>query len=180
MMRLSARGGLTLAVVVPVVLAGCSGGIAPGAEEAARTPAMSSVPSPSTTETAAAEAESPQDFIRRWVREYNRMQDTGDAGRFLAISSRCGPCRDVAEAVETAHAAGGFYRTEGLRLLSVEDRTSGTGPLVLDVRTDAAPTAIKDGAGRPIRRLPGGRAVFRFRLSRSEPWQVVGLTQVPS
>ncbi len=69
------RRALALAVAGPLLLAGCTGDPEPTPKIPDPT-TSSSTPSPTDSETP--EAESAEDFIRRWTDELQKMQATGD------------------------------------------------------------------------------------------------------
>lgn len=171
------RRALALAISVPLLLAGCT-------DEPEPTPKMpdpttsSSTPTPTETETP--EAESAEDFIRRWVAVNTDMQNTGDVDEYLALSRQCEPCLQTAERIRQMYANGGFVRTEGWMVRRIIDRSGATGGPVLDLRIESSPTEFKERAGAKTESLPGGDIVMRVRLSRDAPWHVVRLTQVPS
>ena len=171
------RRTLALTFAVPLLLAGCS-------DEAQPTPKMpdpttsSSTPSPTESETA--QAESAEDFIRRWVDVNTKMQNTGDIEEYAELSSKCRPCRQTADRIQAIYANGGYVRTEGWRVQKVIDRSGATGGPIFDLQIESSPTTYKERADSPAKTLSGGAIVMRVRLSKAEPWQVVRLTQVPS
>lgn len=171
------RRSLALTIAVPVLLAGCS-------DDPERTPKMpdptSSSPTPSPTESEEPEAESPEEFIRRWVEANTRMQNSGEVEEYSALSSKCRPCLQTARRVEQIYANGGFVKTGGWIVGKVIDRSGATGNPVLDLEIESSPTTFRERAGVDTQKLPGGDIVMRVRLSSSAPWQVVRLTQVPS
>jgi hypothetical protein len=171
------RRTLALALAVPLFLAGCS-------EKAEPTPKMpdptesSSTPSP--TESSTAQAESAEDFIRRWVEVDRSMQNTGETDEYAKLSSKCKTCMSVAERVEGIFDAGGFVKTDGLRILKVVDQSGPVGRKVFDVRVRSSPTVLKESEDGAEQRLPGGTLTYRMRLSPQAPWQLVQLTQLAS
>lgn len=169
------RRALALAVV-PLLLAGCS--------EEEPTPKMpdptTSSSTPTPAESATPEAESPEDFIRRWVEANTEMQNTGDVAPYVALSRRCKPCNATADRVKEIYARGGFVETRGWIVKRVIDRTGSTGAPVLDLRVSSSPTKFQESAGSQTQSLEGGAIVMRVRLTRGEPWEVVNLTQVAS
>lgn len=168
---------LALALAGPVLLAGCS-------DEAEPTPKLpdppSSSASPTPDETETPEAESPKDFIRRWVEVNTQMQNTGEVAEYVELSSKCEPCRQTAERIERIYSDGGYVRTEGWVIRKVIDRSGAGGGPVLDLQIESSPTEYKERASGEVKSLSGGDIVMRVRLSRAAPWRVVRLTQVPS
>ena len=85
------RRAVALALVVPLLLAGCSED-EPEPKMPDPTP-TSSEPSPSPTESETVEAESAEEFIRRWQAAGDEMQVTGDTTEYDAMTPRCRPAR---------------------------------------------------------------------------------------
>jgi hypothetical protein len=171
------RRALALAVVGPLLLAGCSGDPEPTPNIPDPT---SSSPTPSPTDSETPEVESAEEFIRRWVDVNTAMQATGDVGEYVALSRRCKPCKQTAERVEAIYANGGFIETEGWLIDRVIDRTGSGDSPVLDLRITSTPTKYRESADAPTESFEGGRIVMRVRLNDGEPWQVIQLTQVAS
>ena len=170
------RRALALTAVVPLLLAGCSDD--PEPQPKMPDPPPSSSPTPTTSETV--EAESAEEFIRRWVEVNTEMQNTGQVDEYSELSRPCEPCIQTAERIERIYADGGFVRTDGWIVKDVVDRSGGTGVSVLDLRIESSPTEFKERADAETESLPGGDIVMRVRLSPSPPWSVTRLTQVPS
>ena len=91
------RRTLAIALAVPALLAGCS-------EDPEPTPKIpeptSSSPTPTPTESETPEAESPEDFIRRWVKAGDEMQVTGETAEYSKMSPNCKACQGFVESVE--------------------------------------------------------------------------------
>ncbi len=170
------RRSLALALAVPLLLAGCSD----DAEPTPKMPEPSTSSSPTPTESETPEAESPEDFVRRWVDLDRAMQNSGDTADYLAVSSKCKSCVAVAKRIQGIFEAGGFVQTDGLEILNVIDQSGATGRKVLDVRVRSSPTVLRESAGAREQRLPGGTVTYRMRLSPRSPWQLVQLTQLAS
>ena len=130
----------------------------------------SSSPDPTgatTSPSPTVRAESAEEFIRRWVREDIAMQNSGRTERFLALSDTCRGCAGLARFVEDTYAAGGFVRTQGWLILSIERVRVTEMPLPsYTVRVDSRPTEYRERAGAQIQRLDGGRFTYRFDLVR--------------
>jgi hypothetical protein len=171
------RRALALTLVVPLLLGGCS-------DEPEPTPKIpdptTSSPSPTSTESETPEAESAEDFIRRWVEANTVMQNTGDVAEYVALSRRCEPCNQTADRIKDIYANGGFVKTDGWSVGRVDDRTGAAGTPVLDLHISSAPTTFRESADAEKQVLEGGDIVMRVRLTRRAPWQVVELTQVAS
>ena len=172
------RRALALALVVPLLLAGCSED--EPEPKMPDPPPTSLEPSPSPTETETPEVESAEDFIRRWVAADREMQNTGEIGDYAELSSKCETCMAVAERVEGIYSAGGFVRTDGLQVLRLTDQSSAGGRRILDVTVRSTPTVLKESAGADEQRLSGGTLTYRMRLTRRAPWSLVELTQLAS
>ena len=161
---------------MPAIVAGCSDP-EPTPKIPDPTP-TSSTPSPTDSETP--DEETAEEFVRRWVDVNTKMQATGDASEYVALSSKCKPCRATADRVESIYADGGFVETQGWLVDRVIDRTGGGGSPVLDLEITSTPTKYRETAEGPTKELDGGQIVMRVRLNRGAPWQVVALTQVAS
>lgn len=171
------RRALALTIAVPVLLAGCSDDPEPTPKIPEPT---SSSPSPTEPASEEPEAESPEEFIRRWVEANTRMQNSGEIDEYSTLSSQCRPCLKTAQRIEQIYANGGFVKTDGWIVGKVIDRSGATGNPVLDLEIESSPTTFKERADAETQRLPGGDIVMRVRLTPTDPWQVVRLTQVPS
>lgn len=170
------RRALALSLAVPLLLVGCT--------EEGPTPDIpdptTSSPTPTPEETETPEAESAEEFVRRWVQANTEMQNTGDIATYADLSRKCTSCLRTAERIEQIYADGGYVRTEGWVLRDVVDRSGTTGGPVLDLDIRSSPTEFKESAGAELQKLSGGEIVMRVRLNRGAPWQVLRLTQVPS
>lgn len=172
------RHVVVLAVLGGTVLGGCAN----DSPEPRKTLASSSPDASVSESPGEAAPESPTAFLPRWVAASNEMQNSGEINDYLQMSKGCGSCRDVAERVEAAFSAGGFFRTRGWRVLDITDRTTDDARPILDLRVDSAPTTLRESAGGQLVRYPGGDFTYRFRLMSdgSGSWTVRRLTQVPS
>ena len=160
------RRALALTLAVPLLLAGCS-------DDPEPTPKMpdptSSSPSPTESETP--EAESAEDFIRRWADALREMQVTGKTDVFRSLGPSCDSCSEAADRVEQIYADGGAIEWDGWSVLSIDPL--GT-PNEFRVVERSAPTRYRESASSPWRRLAGGRTPHVIELDRAgSSWVVV-------
>ncbi len=154
------RRALALAVSVPLFLAGCT-------DEAEPTPKIpdpttsSSTPSPTETETP--EAESPEEFVRRWVEVGDEMQASGDVSEFRKLSRNCQACAQVADQVESIYASGGSIDFAGTQVSLLERIASDPPTFHLDLKTPETIIRTKDGA--VDQRLPKGTGMYLVTLN---------------
>jgi len=170
--------GAAVGLVVALLVSGCTG------EDPATAPTSSPTPSPATspsasTSSAAPQAESAEDFIRRWVEVNARMQNTGDTKEFLAMSRGCDPCASVAARVKGIYRAGGFVKTDGWSVVRVRERTSSGRALAIVVEIDSSPTRYSESAQAAEENLPGGQLVERFDIQRDgQTWRMSNFSEV--
>ena len=154
------RRALALAAVVPLLLAGCS-------DDPEPTPRMpdptSSSPTPTPTESEAPEAESAEDFIRRWVEAGDEMQVTGETADYASMTPDCRPCQSFVTSVEDVYDAGGNAEFAGSRVVQI--RRVGDEPPTFNVTKDLPETVINRGNGE-TETLPAGRTTLRVTLGR--------------
>lgn len=161
------RRALALTLAVPLLLAGCS-------EDAEPTPKMpepttSSTPTPTETETP--EAESPEEFIRRWVEAGDEMQTTGDTAEYSAMSPKCKACQGFVRSVKDVYAAGGRAEFAGTQITGIRRR--GTNPPTYDVSEKVPETIIHHGDTGKTERLPAGATKIRVILEQTRNgWHV--------
>jgi hypothetical protein len=166
---------LALALAGPVLLAGCS-------DDAAPTPKMpepstsSSTPTPTESETP--EAESPEDFIRRWAALEAEMENSGDTTEYMRLSARCDSCKALAETIEGYYGAGGSVHWAGWTIHAINGE-SGSGRNAYSVDVTSGPTRYKESASAPTKRLQGGKSTHLIRLAKSgASWVVVEKTEL--
>lgn len=160
------RRALALALAVPLLLAGCS-------DDPEPTPKMPdpTTSTPSPTETEPPEAESAEDFIRRWADELREMQVSGEADAFRRLGPECESCIETADRVEQIYADGGAIEWAGWTILSIDPL--GT-PNAFRVVERSAPTRYRESAAAPWQRLAGGRTPHVIELNPSgDSWEVV-------
>ena len=161
------RRVLALALAVPVLLAGCS-------DDPVPTPkipdATSSSPTPTPTESETPQAESPEDFIRRWVKAGDEMQVTGETAEYDAITPKCKPCQAFVDNVAAVYEGGGSADFAGSRIVNI--KRVGDPPPTYDLTKVLPKTVIKRPGAEP-QTLPGGRTTIRVTLGKvDEEWVV--------
>lgn len=157
---------LALTFAVPLLLAGCS-------EKAEPTPKMPdpTSSSPSPTESEMPEAESAEDFIRRWVRVSDAMQQTGDVAEFRQLSRNCQACGQVADQVASIYKSGGSIDFEGSEVMLLNQIASSPPTFHLDLKT--AETIIRNADGSVEQRLPEGTGKYLVTVNgKPDAWFV--------
>ena len=148
--------------------------------EVTPTPAASSSPTSNETQSTAptVEPESSEEFAERWVDLLNALRETGVAGEFRSVSSKCAACLGFAQTFEQIYqqggeVSGGAWHIRSTRKLDASDRES---TLLLRLTTD--PTRYQETADGPEKTLPGGRPTIRLILAkRGDEWRVRELFQ---
>ena len=160
---------LALALAVPLLLAGCS-------DEAKPTPKMpdstSSSPTTEPSETETPEAESPEDFIRRWVKAGDEMQVTGKTKDYRAIThASCKACRAFEKAVRDVYDAGGSIEFAGTTVDRIVQREDA--PPTFALTKTLPETVIRRGDATDPETLPAGETTLLVILDRvAGDWSV--------
>lgn len=169
-----------------LLLAGCGGdstadppGPSSGSPTATSSTTGSASPtSPSASQTAA--AESPEEFIRRFVKVKNEMVTTGETTAFLRLAGpECGYCQGFADTVTAIYAEGGRVKTRGWRILSINPRGSSGDQLKFRVRILSAPTDYRESESAPVKHLTGGRSDNLFTVfKRNDGFRVAEVEEL--
>lgn len=178
-----AIGGRTAAIAAAALLslnAACTDDSPPPspATTSSSTPAS---PTPTTT-SPTPQPESAEAFIRRWVEADIRMQNTGDAAEYRALSRPCSACMDFADLVEGFYKRGGYVKTRGWKVLALKSLPGSTrrAPTFL-VTVDSRPTTYKESEFGPTKRLPGEQTAYRVSLrAATMAWLVTDLIEQSS
>lgn len=156
------RRALALAVSVPLLVAGCT-------DEPDPTPKMpdpttsSSTPSPTETETP--EAESAEDFIRRWQAAADAMVLSGETQEFLELSDQCRACSTYANQVADVYERGGKVDFEGSMVVAVEEESDQPPTYIVEV--DAPRLRIVVPNEEP-RTFPAATQRYRMTLGQEQ------------
>jgi hypothetical protein len=125
--------------------------------------------------------ESPEHFIRRWFDAGTKMQNSGKTRSYVALQDRCSDCVTVADRVERTYAAGGYFKTRGVRDFRVTSSAADGNTRLMDVRVDLFPTTYLEHSGGTVKHFTGGPAHFQVGLKPSgESWLVTSFVQVAS
>jgi hypothetical protein len=116
------------------------------------------------------EAESPEDFIRRWVKAGDEMQVTGETAEYDAMTPKCKPCQAFVKNVEDVYGQGGSAEFAGSRIVQL-NRVGGSPP-TYDLTKDLPKTVIRRAEGEP-ETLPGGRTTIRVTLGKQDDQWIV-------
>ncbi|MCK9822352.1 DUF3558 domain-containing protein [Nocardioides cavernae] len=158
---------LALSLAVPLLLAGCS-------DEPKPTPKMpestSSSPTTEPTEAETPEAESPEDFIRRWQAAALSAQNQGDTSEYRALGPRCKPCSDFADQVDRIYDEGGSVVLTSLDVISV---APAPGAEQFRLTRVLGKTKVLDSQGEQQQAFAGGREVLNVFLEQVRgKWRV--------
>lgn len=167
------RRALALTLAVPLLLSGCS--------EDEPTPKIpdptTSSPTPTPDETETPEAESAEDFIRRWATVESEMENTGETSEYRSLSDGCRACADLADLVEKYYAAGGYVEWSGWDIRSIKPR--GNSDLVYVVKVQSAPTRYAEKAGGKEKGFEGGPGEHLITLEAvGASWVVADKSEV--
>lgn len=178
------------ALVIGLLVSGCSQDPQPRIETAPSTPATSepsATPRPSVVTESPSPAASPAEesaaqFIQRWFDASAAMQNSGNPVDYRAITSGCAPCSELARRVTGYYDAGGYVRFGGQRVLSTDKVPSSENLTVLRVQVKAEPTEYQRSSLATVQRIAGGQESLEVVLtgSPSEGWSVVDYLRVPT
>lgn len=160
------RRALALTAVVPLLLAGCSED--PEPQPKMPDPPPSSSPSPTASETV--EAESAEEFIRRWQAAALAAQVEGDTSAYRKLGPNCGACSEFADNVDQIYADGGSVELSSLRVVSVKPAD---GANQFQLTRILGRTRVLDAEGREQQSFAGGREVLNVFLEQVRgDWRV--------
>jgi len=166
-----------LAVVLPlVVLGGCGDNPKPKPYDP---PTTSASPSPTTSTTP--NADSPETVIRQFVTAQNQMMKNGKTDAFLALTSDCAYCVDFSGRVSKMYAEGGYIRTRGWTIVSIQSPVmQSDGDVSVRFVINSAPTDYKESRSGAVQRFDGGTGLKkRATLTRvAGQWRVDYLAEV--
>ena len=168
---------VALTCCVPLWVSGCSD------------PAATSTPPPppttsttlSPTSAATEHAETPEEFVLRWVEVNTEMQNSGNTKTFRRMSATCRPCLATADQVDAIYAAGGYVKTDGWTVNVARSSPSSRGSIELTIAVKSAPTEFKEHANAEVQTLTGGK--FRVLMTlgpNGSSWIVTDLEQLAS
>ena len=126
------------------------------------------------------ETQTPEEFVRAWVAEYNAMQNSGDTKRFRSMSRRCETCTTVADRMDRYYGAGGYVKTDGLTITRLRvSKVNGKGQRAVTIHVDAAPTEYVEKSGGPVLELPGGHPILELSIQPAKTsWNTFDVAQV--
>jgi len=137
-------------------------------------PVSASSGSPSAGETEAADDETPEEFVRRWVEVDREMQNTGDTQEFRSISRNCVPCKGLADQVDRIYAAGGYVRTDGFTIRRLVVGPTQGYQIEVRIWVDSAPTELVEVDGGEIQHLEGGKRIYIITVRKlKKHWNTV-------
>jgi hypothetical protein len=172
------RRWVAVAVVLPVLAAGCSDDPEPKFE-----------PSPSPTESTSSAAPEPKAwevkseagavaFAKHWIDVFNHAQRTGETDSLQEISApACGSCNGFVDMLEDLYESGGHLESKGWRVLqSVAAPGMPAKRPEVTMRIFRTPQRIHPGDGSKADSFSGGRATYAARLNwGATGWQMADL-----
>jgi hypothetical protein len=171
------RRHLAAAVLAPLLLLAACGEDDPEPQ----IPEPSATPMPTATESSTAAQESPEEFIRRWAAAETKMQNTGAVADYLALSTGCKPCKEIADLIAGFYEAGGWVKWAGWDIKGVERQGGADARPTFSVSVVSAPTKYRETKGGPIKSLEGGPTRHLVTLSRrGASWVAIDTSEAAS
>jgi len=163
------RRALALTLAVPVLLAGCSDDPEPEPKIPETT---SSSPTPTPTESETPEAESPEDFIRRWVKAGDEMQVTGETAEYSSlVDGTCKACASFVDSVKDVYGNGGSVEFAGSTVNGIKRRERK--PPTFAVTKTLPETVIRREKGSDPEVLPSGQTTLLVILKpKPDGWAI--------
>ena len=157
---MSARRAIAAALLVPLaLLSACTAD-----EPVPKMPdPTTSEPTSEPTQTETPEAETAEEFLRRWQAESDAMQVSGDTKAFLRMTYKCKACGDFVDAVDDIYSGGGSVDAQASTITKISRYADD--PPTFDMFMKATKTVIRKGDGS-VERLPGGTQGLRIILER--------------
>lgn len=141
------------------------------------TPMASTSPTP--TQPVTPQAESPEQFIRRWQRLSNEMQTSGDTTRYRAVNLNCSSCERFADQIDSIYRDGGYVHTRGGTVQRVRRVGGPRDRPQLRATVRSSPTSYLAVKGGDVESLPGGRNTYLITLKiKSGEWFVTDYAEV--
>lgn len=181
------RHQLSLRIVAPLalgalLLSGCDDSSGKTGESESPSPSVSSTTTSSPTVTTSptdAPTETPdnplgpEETIREFVRVQNKMDADGDTAAFLAMSQNCDYCSKTAKRVSDIYKNGGYIRTEGWTVASMELSRKLGQRRSYWVTVEEAPIEFRERRGGELKKFDGGARKWLFGLIRvGENWKI--------
>lgn len=146
-----------------IILAGCSND-APAPRALRSSGSTDAVDSPTPPKSpSSAGPRTPTAFIRHWVVVKNKMFDSGNTDNFRALSQRCIGCNQLADEIDKIYRDGGYVRSRGWDVVSLELLKRVSHGTVFDLVVDSAPQVYKTSRNGSVMRYPGD-ASQRWRI----------------
>ncbi|MCF6376410.1 hypothetical protein L2K70_02220 [Nocardioides KLBMP 9356] len=160
---------LALALAGVLLLAGCTDDPDPTPKIPEPT---SSSPSPTASESETPNAESAEDFIRKWAAVEAQMENTGETAEYRAMSKGCKACSELADNVERVYEAGGYLKWDGWQIKRITQREFQDNQYV--VKVVSRPTEYKESSNGAVKKLAGGPGAHLLTLKTlGDSWLVV-------
>lgn len=155
---------LVIAGVASLLLGGCGADPEPRIGTAPSSSAATPTPTPTETETV---AESPESFIREWVKTDTTMQNSGDTSAYSRITAGCTSCRKVEKRVAGIYRNGGYVRVADQVVKDVSRKATDGTTSVYVISVKIPVTKYKESADAAVQSYEGGLVQYEVTVKQS-------------
>lgn len=135
-----------------------------------------SVPSSSTSTTPEPKPETAKQFIRRWRKASDAMQNNGKIEPYLRLSRGCEACKDFADTVDEVYSADGSITFAGTDVLQIRRVGGSQSRPTFDVKMRVGNTKYVASKGAQPKTLSGGKKTYLVSLKHvDDEWFVTDL-----
>ncbi|WP_206051758.1 DUF6318 family protein, partial [Nocardioides ferulae] len=119
----------------------------------------------------------PVETVRAWIDARNRAMASGDTSAVEALTLRgCESCYGLIDPIKDAYDAGGYFRTEGWRVVRAQVRSNRPDRARVNTAVRiAGGRTLSEAGGEPVVYPPDKRLVV-FKLTRGDDGWLVSFT----
>lgn len=118
---------------------------------------------PSASPSVVKKEETAEEFIRRWAKVEQEMQNTGETEEYRAITRGCPSCNSLADKMEEIYRDGGWVKSGEIEVRRVREESPGQ----YLVRLHVSPTTHRLTESGPDGGFPGGKDLVQLNLERT-------------